>query len=335
MKKVTLSVLFFFWTFCICLAEGSPFLSDTVVINYGNRGQVLITAADAETLEAITKLDFNALMDAIAVYADSARGQEDRKLEVNDDYLGQFRVEVSEAGGEKIKIAYTPQEPLTSKEIEECDTGFRCETNIPDSVFCDAKGVVSVYLGLDLGLNTYLENGQIPGKETDYELRPWGSRYISIGVMARLRLGKSVYFRYGLSVSWYNFMFEGNRRILLNNRRAYFGKENFDMKKSKLTVCHLNLPLMFQFGRKSTLFRVGFGGYAGYRLDSYSKIKFEKNRQKNHNNFGLNTFRYGLSAELGLRRLDGRLFINYDLSTLFAHNSQLPKLNPLSFGLRF
>jgi hypothetical protein len=125
--------------------------------------------------------------------------------------------------------------------------------------------------------------------------------------------------------------------------------------KSKLTVAYVGAHLVpvLDLGYRSekkrnhdgttyrqvhytnTAFRIGFGGYAFYRIDSYTKLVTRadnKDKTRNHSNFYLNNFRYGARVLVGVGDVD--FFVNYDLNELFAENRG-PKLNAFSFGLSF
>jgi hypothetical protein len=79
---------------------------------------------------------------------------------------------------------------------------------------------------------------------------------------------------------------------------------------------------------------IGVGGYVGYRLNSHSKVKYSGGgKDKEFNNFYLNDFRYGLTAQLGINNFPD-LFFNYDFNDLFQ-NGRGPKVNAVSFGIKF
>ena len=79
---------------------------------------------------------------------------------------------------------------------------------------------------------------------------------------------------------------------------------------------------------------ISFGGYASYRLASWSKTVEDKSGDKNKetSNFNLNQIRYGLRAEFAIRKFPD-LFFNYDLNPMFETGTGL-KMNGFSFGLR-
>jgi hypothetical protein len=81
-------------------------------------------------------------------------------------------------------------------------------------------------------------------------------------------------------------------------------------------------------------FRIGVGGYAGYRVGGRSKYVIRDGgnriREKDRTNFYFNNWRYGARLQLGFGGVD--LFANYDLNELFIENRG-PRLNAFSFGI--
>jgi hypothetical protein len=209
-------------------------------------------------------------------------------------------------------------------------------------------------LHLHLGLNGF--NGK-PGQlattmnppnllSTDFDLNTMNSVFVSLGTERSLNLilgSKSAWrLGYGIAVDWYNFKFDHSRVI----QKSADGKTIFQpiisngtevsLSKNKLAVSYLTIPLMSQlvFRKTSPIQMISFGGYASYRLTSWSKTVEEKSGDKNKesSNFNLNQIRYGLRAEFAIRRFVD-LFFNYDLSPMFESNTGL-KMNGFSFGVK-
>ncbi len=201
---------------------------------------------------------------------------------------------------------------------------------------------------LDLGLNNYLQNGEFPDALGEpWGLRPLGSRYVALSTINKTRLGQPgsiAHLHWGLSVNWYNFMFQDNVQIQRGPEQAIVAEPvvmGRNLDKSKLTAAYVNTPLMLvlDFGKsRNRGFNIGFGGYTGYRIAGYSKIRYEDNnrtrRERNHDNFYLNNWRYGLTAQVGYRGIT--LFGNYDLNPLFSEGRGPggQNLNAVSFGIR-
>ena len=257
----------------------------------------------------------------------------DGKEEVHVDWNG---VRVKESNGEETRVYWGP-DSLKAKQKKENANFF-------------SRDGMNLYLGLN-GLS-----GEVPQintmiypmnyLQTDTELKPFSSRYVSVEFSESLTLvkGKKSAFKLGLGISfdWCNFMFDHNRLVQKANQGAIF-QPKFDAQgneiafsKNKLTVSYINIPIMphVVFSKNSGVQMVGIGGYVGYRIDSWTKSIEEKTENLNRvsSNFNLNQFRYGLRAEFAFKKLPN-LFFNYDLSPLFEKNSS-PNLAGFSFGIR-
>ena len=209
-------------------------------------------------------------------------------------------------------------------------------------------------LGVDLGFNNYLNNGEFPDEATAPTVRPWGSWHVALKFKNQTHATGIFYLNWGVDVSWYNFKFENrDTRIIKGPDDVQFVRDpqDLDFIKSKLTATYLNASFVPTFrlggnrgGRgwfwggvcERDGFSIGVGGYGGYRLDSYAKYVFkeegDKRRDRERSDFFLNNWRYGLRLELGMDGID--LFFNYDLNELFV-SGRGPELNAISFGLAF
>jgi hypothetical protein len=258
---------------------------------------------------------------------------QDGKEEVHVDWNG---VRVKEWNGEETRV-FWGSDSLKTRQKKEKENFFN-------------RDGMNLYLGLN-GLS-----GKVPPittmiyppnyLQTDSELKPLSSRYVSVEFSQSLTItkNKKSALRLGLGISfdWYNFMFDHNRLVQKGNQGAIFqpifdtqGKE-ITFSKNKLTVSYINIPIMphVVFNKNSGVQMIGLGGYVGYRIDSWTKSIEEKteNLSRVSSNFNLNQFRYGLRAEFACKKLPN-LFFNYDLSPLFEKNSS-PNLAGFSFGIR-
>ena len=306
-------------------AQQSEATADTVIINFGKNGSKMIFyLQNTEDVTDLESINFDELMANVATYVDSAHYDESGYVEVNDNMA-------------KYKIAMPwkdEREEFKLKLVRNPDTFLSIQNKDYDTW----KKRTHQYMNFDLGVGGYFEDGSIP-QNTDYETRPWGSRYISVNLMARTRISKqkkkAFYLKYGMTFSWSNFMFENNVKLTKIDDEIFFEPSSINLEKSKLTVSYVNLPLMLQFYVKNK-FKISAGGYAGYRLGSYTKIKYndEGDTQKDHDraNYNLEPFRYGVRGEIGWGWFT--LFANYDLNPLFRKNNTIPELHAFNFGIR-
>ena len=193
---------------------------------------------------------------------------------------------------------------------------------------------------LDLGFNNYLHEGGFPDKtNAPYAVKTWGSWYLAFNSIQRTKLSSHLFVEWGLGVSVNTFKFE-DKTIKMSKDSAfvYFNPDSraLDFKKSKLTLSYVNASLVPVWQSHHNAFRLGLGGYAGYRLGSFSKLSYRENKKtqsdREANNYYLNNLRYGVRLQIGLRSTD--LFFNYDLNDLYIQGKG-PQLNAFSFGVIF
>lgn len=207
---------------------------------------------------------------------------------------------------------------------------------------------------IDLGMNNYLEDGKSVDSNAPYAVKPWGSWYIALKSINDTHIDGKLHLHWGGDVSWYTFKYENpSVRLEMGEEGLIFNQDAIqDAHKSKLNASFLNVSAvpMLHFGKKHRHhswgtdefnissrtggFRIGVGAYAGYRLGSKTKYVLkeggDKDKTKDHDNYYLNDWRYGLRFQAGIREFD--IFINYDLNNLFREDRG-PKLNAISFGV--
>lgn len=315
----------------VAVAELRAQQPDTVIINLTNTTRVVLTMEDREDISVLKDYDFQQLFDDII-----------DKLERNDTTFSLKDL--------------TDTIPETEQEESWSNDEYNWEDNGDDEEWDTdwnkKRGRTTQSFNFDLGTNNYVDDGKFPDSENaPYAVRPWGSWYVGLNSIQRTRIARNFFVEWGLGLSWYNFKFQkDNILIEKDDQGVSFVEDNVrdaDFLKSKLTVCHINASLvpMLDFSNSSTrsriwdsssAFRIGLGPYIGYRIDSYSKIKYkeagETEKDKNHDSFYLENIRYGMRLQIGFRSTD--LFINYDMNDLYSPGKG-PSLNAFSFGVVF
>ena len=338
MKTALLTALFL-GVFGITFGRTEPAPKDSVVILFGKSTRITIHAKDREELKALKNYDFNALLGQLITVMEEDR--RDTSFVMDGDTIVMKDGQVVIRGG-------TKKEPVTFSIKIGGGNGVQIsggDTTV--TVHRDRKSrSTRTEFVFDLGLNNYLEDGRFPAPDANYVLRPLGSRYLAIGYQFKTRLfGRKspLYLHYGPEVNFNNFMFDSNQRLVQNNNGvAFTDVPNVpELRKSKLTVIYASLPVMpvLDFSRShNTRFRIGLGGFIGYRVHSYTKIMYfeDRDKQKDHQagNFALSNVRYGVQALLGFRGIN--LFAKYDLNPLFTsgRGPSPNDLNAFSFGIR-
>ncbi len=201
---------------------------------------------------------------------------------------------------------------------------------------------------IDLGFNNFVEKGNFPSSGSQYHLRN-AVKYVAFTYLKQVHIGKDkspFFFNTGIELSWNGFMFEKDVRLSTSDSLHHATLTDKDpnggmlhLRKSKLGVAYLSVPIMFTLDLNDAhqgKLKLGLGGYAGIRLKSWNKLKYDDGKkEKTVNSFFLNDFRYGLMAEVGFS--DISLFIKYDLNPLFQTGKGFnpnEDINAINIGIR-
>ena len=172
----------------------------------------------------------------------------------------------------------------------------------------------------------------------DSDFRVGGSRFFEIGYAWTTRVFKNsnwLRFKYGLSFQFNSLKPTGNRFFVDTGTETELQEHEFKLKKSKLRMDNLVIPIHFEFGgsrkfgdenniRYSTFNKVqiGIGGYAGINLNTIQKLKIRQDgstdKKKFKRNFNTNNVIYGLSTYIKWKEV--AIYAKYDLNTIFKDN---------------
>lgn len=212
--------------------------------------------------------------------------------------------------------------------------------DIPIDKYYPKRGTRN-FVNFYLGLNNYLENDKLPSSNELYSLNPINSWYGGLNFDNITHVFSVLYLDWGIGASVQEFAFENTRTRLdiTDTGVNFFEQPDIKGRKSKIKMWHLNVHMVptLAFGRYDA-FRVGFGMYGGYRLDSSVIYKYDdangnKQKEKNRGRANLNQFRYGFRATMGWNFFD--IFFNYELTELFEEDLNAPRLSPVTFGFIF
>ncbi|WP_019989573.1 outer membrane beta-barrel protein [Rudanella lutea] len=319
--------------------------ADSLIVQFANQTRIVIYGPNREAIKNLSSYDLNKIVREMGMKLDSVpNGQTSIRIEGKDGdrYLRDTVIVITrgkdgkqgEEGGIRIIVRRDGKTASDSNQVDKEYKIDRLRKKRSDT------GDWRVKTDILVGLNTLI----IPA-ETGlydpalYELRPIGSRFVGISFGQRPTLIKGKRARlsihYALEINWNNFMFDNPVTPVRGQSRVEFANIQEPIDKTKLTVCNLQLPVVprlsvyNQDGRK--VFHFGAGAYAGYRVDSYSMIKYgRRDKDRDHDRFFLNDLRYGLMAHLGI--LKTNLFVKYDLTPLFQ-TEKGPQARALSFGI--
>jgi hypothetical protein len=301
--------------------------TDTVIVELAKTSRMVFTIRDKSDLEQLKQYDFQALFDDILAKLDKS----DTVIVVVNEKREAVVTENSEDWA-KTDIVITNDDDNDNDDDRK--RSYRRTTHVFD---------------IDLGLNSYLEDGKFPDEEGQpYAVRPWGSWNIGLTSVLRTRFTRHFAMQWGLGVSWNNFKFQNDKTVVVKDEDGVTFEEDYrdvSFVKSKLGVTYLNvsaIPTLTFGGHRidrrwksySSGFRIGAGPYVGYRIGSSTKLVYEedgdRHRDRTRDNFYLNNLRYGVRLQIGIRSAD--FFFAYDMNELFAAGKG-PKLNAFSFGI--
>ena len=343
--------------------------TDTIVVRLPNKVIMTLVVRDAQQLRQLPQYHLDSLVARLGGYieradAAAAKASTDRvtvQYFPNQDQPGQGLPEEvrittrKRTGTNRVDVAL---DRMFGLKVRVDEQGHKSYSNKSEGLTDEqrqarrdslyeanqARNRANIHPVVDLGLNALTNRG---GGAP--ELRTLGSRYISLGLDAAVRLGGTrspAYVVFGPEFAFNNYMLEKNNRWVDQNGFTSVVPETNgrQYQKTKLATSTLTVPLMllFNFSEKNTRtghsrggFTVGAGGFGGYRLGSWTKLKYfeEGNtyKDKNHGSYNLNDWQYGLQGVIGYRALT--FFAKYNLNELFREG-QGPKAQTLSFGIR-
>jgi len=343
---------------------------DTIVVRLPNKAIMTLVVRDAKQLRELPQYHLDSLVARLGPYI--KRADEAAKSASTDRVTTQFFPNQDAPGQglpEEVRVTTRKSQAPGGANTNRVDValskvfGLQVKTNSEgkktyntgsaetrqarrDSLNEASRGrhSASADLVFDLGLNALANRGS--GAP---ELRTLGSRYVNIGLNIAPRLGgkqSPAYLVFGPEFAFNNYMLEGNNKWVNQNGRTSVVPETNgrQYQKTKLATSTFTVPLMVQFkfreknshnDRSHSGFTIGAGGFVGYRLGSWTKLKYfeEGNtyKDKNYASYNLTDWQYGLQGVIGYRSL--QFFAKYNLNELFREG-QGPQAQTVSFGLR-
>ncbi|NEM98811.1 outer membrane beta-barrel protein [Pontibacter burrus] len=338
---------------------------DTIVIKMANGAKMILQLQNMKQLEAFQNYSLDSLMRELNKYVkqaeqlEGAAGQDGKPKQMtvtfdtkdgNANTTEKVTVTVQETDA-KGNVKRERHEIRINKDfkidvnIEEDGDNTKVDINTQDKDTVKYKHVENYKatrynFDIDLGLNNFIDN---ENSQFVPDLKPMGSRYISLNSHLISQIGgkkSPFYIVSGLEFAFNNYMFDKNVIIQDIDDETVFTKiEDISYEKSKLATSSVNIPLMpmlkFKRANGKDGFHIGAGGFAGYRLGSHSKLKYERDgntiKDKDRGSFNLTDFQYGATGVIGYNNLT--LFVKYNMNDMFKENRG-PQVNVISFGLR-
>lgn len=308
---------------------------DTVVIRLKNKNKVIVVTEKTRDLGGFRSIDINKILaDIDSTFQGDSLSNLSERIVLRDSTMRIRRY----SGSRKPRKSYQ----ITIDSWQSDDTSKQHKKYM--SITHGRRNRIDDLFEVDLGWNNYFEKGTstLPSDNNkSYGLTPVWSNIVT------LRGQKKIYWQkestrwsnsIGLEVSWNNYKYENDVIITKGTDGVSFEPFPAEQKKikSKLTATWLNIPIMLHYKAQKSSFHLAIGGFAGYRLESHSKTKFEENgsTKKDHvyTNFYLNSLQYGARVQIGFYDID--FFAQYNLNDLFSKDKG-PALTPFAFGFTF
>ncbi|MBD2716671.1 outer membrane beta-barrel protein [Microvirga sp. STR05] len=354
---------------CSAHATAPAHLDDTILVKLPNQATMTLFVKNKQQLRELRNYKLDSLMILLDKYITQAEaaGKSSKSEQVTMEFYP-AKDQPGKQVPEQIRITlHNDNAPRKGGDKVEVSMGRLFGVKVEENAAEDGSDRVSVHLGsttkddslaaakrqakadrsgrsdfsIDLGLNA-LVNKQNLVNEPNLDLRTMGSRYVSLNWHYIQRIGSRrspLYIMTGPELSFNNYMLDNNNRFLAANNTTYVVNDrDLNLEKSKLATTVINLPLMpvlnFRDDKHNSAFRIGAGGFVGYRLASHTKIKYEQEgstrKDKDRGSYNLEDFQYGVQGLIGLRSVT--LFAKYNLNEMFKDNRG-PQANVLSFGI--
>ncbi|MCI1187570.1 PorT family protein [Hymenobacter sp. DH14] len=345
-------------------------VKDTIVVRLPNKAVITLMVRDAAQLRQLKKYQLDSLTSRLATYITQAEAA--AKTASTNQVTMEFYPDKDQPGKnmpEQIRItthktaagaaSNNKVDVMMDKASKNTGVSFKIGGKTEEERRTRAINRDSVrqknfenhhsksHLIFDLGLNalvnqkTYLG---LNGQPETVDLRTEGSRYVNIGLNWDPRLGgkhSPVSLTVGPEFAFNNYMLSGNNKwVNVNGRTAVVHETNGrQYQKTKLATSSINLPLMLRLQLRDSHYRPTFllsaGGFAGYRIKSWTKLKYTSEgttyKDKEDGSYNMENFLYGLQGTIGYGDLE--FFAKYNMNPLFKTGAG-PDTQVLSFGLR-
>ena len=346
-------------------------VKDTIVVRLPNKAVITLMVRDAAQLRQLKKYQLDSLTSRLATYITQAEAA--AKTASTNQVTMEFYPDKDQPGKnmpEQIRItthktaagtaSNNKVEVLMDKASKNAGMSFKIggKTDAErrnsqahrDSVRLKnfenhrTKSHLIVDLGLNALVNQKAQN-TTPGDQLNaVDLRTEGSRYVNIGLNWDPRLGgkrSPLSLTIGPEFAFNSYMLSGNNKLVNSNGRTNVVRETNgrQYQKSKLGTSSVNLPVMLRLQLRDAHYRptflVGAGGFVGYRIKSWTKLKYTSEgttyKDKEDGSYNMENFQYGLQGTIGYRDLE--FFAKYNMNNLFKAGAG-PDTQVLSFGLR-
>jgi hypothetical protein len=305
-------------------------LKDSVVIEFGKAGRIVILVQSTEDFEKLKLMNINQIISELGVKENKETGEvtlveihkKDGSVKEVVKYRGDWEKTEVQVGRMRVYVDESGLEIETDPK-EKKDPGLKTDFNI------------------DLGINNFIKDKTFPTSDQPYAAKGWGSWNVGLNWVASQRLAKGFHWNFGLGFQWYNFKFENRdfQAVRGQDQISFVERTDVTGVKSKLSASYLTAMTLLKvnLGKTEEGVSLAAGPYVGYRLGGRSKFVYEEpgsstdRIEKVNTGLYLENLRYGLRGEIGIGK-DLAFFSTYDLNEFFQPGKG-PALNPITFGI--
>ncbi len=224
------------------------------------------------------------------------------------------------------------------------EAGKNIRQGFKESVMSKPSKVKSHWAGFELGVNMLADSDYKTSAPEGYDfLKLKTGKSIAVNFnMVDFEIDlyrKNIMLVTGLGFTINNYRFKSQSYLLPGTDSVIaFMDPSVDVKKNKLVVNYITVPLLLEFNTsrnpdRTVHFAAGIIG--GLRVGSHVKLVKEINgdntKSKTRDDFNLNPWRYDATVRLGYRNFT--VFGSYGLAGLFKNDIK-PELNPVTVGVR-
>lgn len=311
-----------------------PTGKDSVVIEFGTAGRIVILVESLDDFEKLKGMNINQIIAKLGVQENKATGEVTLvELHKKDGSVREV-VRVYENGAEtEVRVG--------RMRVYVDESGENTKVKIDSSPKNEDSPSFKTNFTLDLGVNNFLQKGSFPTSDQPHATKGWGSWNVGLNSMSSLRLSEAFRWNFGLAFQWYNFKFENRdfQAVRGQDEISFVERNDVTGVKSKLSASYLTAMTLLEvnLGKDKGL-SLAAGPYIGYRLGGRSKFVYEESGSSTDRTEKINTglylenLRYGIRGEIGFGK-SITFFTTYDLNELFQAGKG-PALNPITFGIK-
>ncbi len=173
---------------------------DTVIIELGTKGKMLIIAPTAQDFKQLEQFDINQMLADLNATLDTTSASVDQftmMSQMEEKSQDSTNAIQENNSSESYNIRY--YDGTTSADTRDRHTDIKVFNS-------NHRSDTNDNFQLEFGLSNWLEDDNFPdAKGQPYAIKPWGSWYFALGFNNRTRIAGPLLINWGGNVSWYDW----------------------------------------------------------------------------------------------------------------------------------